>query len=33
MVKFYENLAIVEDDSATSRVHGVDIVFDKIKFG
>lgn len=33
VVESYENLAIMEGDVATSKVHGVDIVFEKLKLG
>lgn len=33
VVEFYTYLAFVERDVATSKVHGVDIMFDKVKLG
>lgn len=32
-VEFYENMAFMEGDVAASWVHGIDIVFDKVKLG
>lgn len=33
LVEFYENLAVLEGNIATSQVHGVEIMFDKVKLG
>lgn len=33
VVEFYDNVATMEGDVASSRVCGVDIVFDKLKLG
>lgn len=33
VVEFYTNLLILEDNVATSKVHGVELIFDKVRLG